>query len=50
MMEENLSFLAMQVADANYICKKCGRAAADKRLLCKPTKLAPLLEDQAPPS
>ncbi|HOS94195.1 MAG TPA: hypothetical protein PLD23_09045 [Armatimonadota bacterium] len=27
------------VRDAQYICKKCGRAAAKKRNLCSPVKL-----------
>jgi len=25
--------------DAKYMCKKCGRAAAKAKCLCKPTKL-----------
>ncbi|MBN1788774.1 MAG: hypothetical protein JW806_10340 [Sedimentisphaerales bacterium] len=27
------------VADPRYVCKQCGRVAADKRNLCKPVKL-----------
>ena len=46
-LEESLPLLAMQITEAKYVCKKCGRAVADKRLLCKPTKLAPLLEQPA---
>ncbi|TWT97538.1 hypothetical protein Pla100_26920 [Neorhodopirellula pilleata] len=48
-MEESLPLLAIQINEAKYVCKKCGRAAADKRLLCKPTKLASLLEIPASP-
>ncbi len=25
--------------DSNYMCRKCGRAAADKKNLCKPTAI-----------
>jgi len=34
-----LSDLRAIVQGAKYICKKCGRAAANKRNLCCPTKL-----------
>ncbi len=44
-LEDSLPFLALQITEAKYVCRKCGRAAADKKLLCKPTKLAPLLAD-----
>jgi len=27
------------VRDAKYICKNCGRAAADKESLCRPVRL-----------
>lgn len=27
------------VKDARYVCKECGRSAADKHQLCKPAKL-----------
>lgn len=26
-------------ADSCYVCKKCGRAAHEKKVLCKPTEL-----------
>lgn len=45
-LEEALPLLAQQVLHAKYICRKCGRAARDKHLLCKPVKLKSLL----PPS
>ncbi|MBN2210458.1 MAG: hypothetical protein JW709_03600 [Sedimentisphaerales bacterium] len=32
------SFLKL-VREPKYFCKRCGRAAADKKNLCKPTKL-----------
>ena len=30
---------AIYVKDATHVCKKCGRAANDKKRLCKPVKL-----------
>jgi len=27
------------VSDATHVCTKCGRAANDKKLLCKPERL-----------
>ncbi len=27
------------IRDPTHVCQKCGRAANDKRLLCKPMKL-----------
>lgn len=32
--------MAEAVADATHVCRKCGRAANDRRLLCKPLPLA----------
>ena len=29
------------VDGATHVCRKCGRAANQKKLLCKPTKLKP---------
>ena len=31
--------VAKLAKDAKYICKNCGRSAADSANLCKPTKL-----------
>lgn len=42
-LESALPLLAEQVVDATLICRKCGRAARDKRFLCKPVKLESLL-------
>ncbi|MBB3207014.1 hypothetical protein FHS27_002828 [Rhodopirellula rubra] len=42
-LENALPLLAEQIVDATLVCRKCGRAASDKRLLCKPVKLKPLL-------
>lgn len=50
-LEESLSLLAAEIADAKHICRKCGRVASEKRLLCKPVKLQSLLpnpEDEHP--
>lgn len=42
-LESVLPLLAEQVVGATLICRKCGRSARDKRLLCKPVKLESLL-------
>jgi hypothetical protein len=44
-LEEALPLLVEQIANAKLICRKCGRAASDKRLLCKPVKLQTLHDD-----
>jgi len=44
-LEDALPLLAAQIADAKQICRKCGRVASEKRLLCKPVKLQSLLPD-----
>jgi len=31
--------MAVLLRDAKYMCKKCGRAAAKAKCLCKPTKI-----------
>ncbi|TWU16028.1 hypothetical protein [Allorhodopirellula heiligendammensis] len=41
-LENALPLLAEQVAHATLICRKCGRAAHEKRLLCKPVRLESL--------
>ncbi|TWT64630.1 hypothetical protein [Allorhodopirellula solitaria] len=38
-LEQALPLLADQIAGATLVCRKCGRAAQEKRLLCKPLKL-----------
>jgi len=37
--ETNFQEFKELVRDAKYICKNCGRAAADKESLCRPVKL-----------
>lgn len=49
-LEEALPLLAQQVVDAKYICRKCGRAVKEKRLLCKPVKLSSLLPPEDKPN
>ncbi|MEL7265188.1 MAG: hypothetical protein AAFN70_14985 [Planctomycetota bacterium] len=34
-LKQALPILLEQASDARFICKKCGRVAAEKRLLCK---------------
>lgn len=34
-LEAALPLLVTQIQDAKYVCRKCGRAAAEKKLLCK---------------
>ncbi|TWU17122.1 hypothetical protein Pla52o_54600 [Novipirellula galeiformis] len=35
-IEASLPLLIAQARTANYVCKKCGRTAAERSLLCKP--------------
>ncbi|WP_197170894.1 hypothetical protein [Novipirellula aureliae] len=35
-IESSIDFLLEQARNANYACKKCGRVAETKALLCKP--------------
>lgn len=37
-----LELIAAEIRTARFICRKCGRAAHRKRLLCKPLPLADL--------
>lgn len=50
LLEQRLPMLALQISQAKYVCKKCGRAAVDKKLLCKPTKLSLVIDPQVPES
>lgn len=38
-LEESLPLLVTQVLDAKFLCRKCGRAAAQKKLLCKAVRI-----------
>ena len=38
-LKDSLSQYKKLVRGARFICKKCGRAARDEKLLCKPTEL-----------
>jgi len=35
-IEASVDFLLEQARSAKYVCKKCGRVAETKSLLCKP--------------
>jgi len=39
-LKRDLATYVELVRNPTHVCKKCGRAANDKRLLCKPVKLA----------
>jgi transposase-like protein len=36
---KDLELLREIVAEPRYVCKDCGRAAGDKKWLCKPVKI-----------
>ncbi len=38
-LKDNLKEYKKLVADARHVCKKCGRAAAKPKTLCKPSKI-----------
>lgn len=38
-IQESLEVLAHEVRTARYLCRKCGRAAHHKSVLCKPIPL-----------
>ncbi len=38
-IESNLEEYKKLVKDAKYVCKNCGRAAANEKNLCNPEKL-----------
>jgi hypothetical protein len=38
-VESNLEDYKKLVKNPRYVCKNCGRAAADEKNLCKPDKL-----------
>lgn len=38
-VEKLLPLIAASAAQARFICRKCGRAAASKKLLCKPVSM-----------
>ena len=38
-IQSNLAEYKELVAEANFICKVCGRVAVDRKNLCKPVKL-----------
>jgi DNA-directed RNA polymerase subunit RPC12/RpoP len=37
--KEQLGQLRQLVADAKYVCKRCGRSANEKKALCDPAKI-----------
>jgi hypothetical protein len=39
-IHQSLEQLANEIRTARYLCRKCGRAAHRKRLLCKPVPLS----------
>ncbi len=38
-LKGDLAAYIQLVRNPTHLCRKCGRAASDKRLLCKPIKL-----------
>jgi hypothetical protein len=38
-LKDNISKYKKLVRDAQFVCKKCGRAAHDEKRLCKPVSL-----------
>ncbi len=38
-IQESLEQIAREVQTARYLCRKCGRAAHHKSLLCKPVPM-----------
>ena len=38
-IKDNFEALKEIVRSPRFVCRKCGRAAAEKRCLCKPAKL-----------
>jgi hypothetical protein len=38
-LKADFKLYKLLVTDATHICTKCGRAANDKKLLCKPERL-----------
>jgi hypothetical protein len=38
-LKRDLSKYILLVRDATHVCKKCGRVANDKKLLCDPVKM-----------
>jgi hypothetical protein len=38
-IQASLEVIAHEVRTARYLCRKCGRAASRKRLLCKPVPM-----------
>ncbi|TWT80056.1 hypothetical protein CA13_14690 [Planctomycetes bacterium CA13] len=37
-IQRSIALLIVQAHNAKYVCKKCGRTAEDKSLLCKPVR------------
>jgi ribosomal protein S27AE len=46
-IHELLDVIAHEVRTARHVCRKCGRAAHHKRLLCKPVPIVNLLPEVA---
>jgi hypothetical protein len=38
-IQQSLELIAREVLTARYLCRKCGRAAHHKGLLCKPVSI-----------
>ena len=38
-LEKHFELLCEIVADPRYVCTKCGRAAGEKKWLCKPRRM-----------
>ncbi|MCC9643754.1 hypothetical protein LOC71_15820 [Rhodopirellula sp. JC740] len=46
-LADALPLLADQIRHAEYVCRKCGRSAAEKKLLCKAVRMDSLSETKA---
>lgn len=49
-IRDHLDEVAREVLSARFVCRKCGRAASKKRLLCKPTAIDDCLNGASPDS
>lgn len=44
-LKRMLPQLVEEISSAQFVCRKCGRAARNKKLLCKAAKMADLRKD-----
>lgn len=46
-LAEYLPILCATIAEARYVCRKCGRVADRKALLCKPISISKVVKSDA---